>query len=78
MRAKFTQLPNSVALEYDNIHGVRIRREFFVSGRYVYEGGLTSRHQVCSRLLTRGETLLAEGDLLKQIRTEWKKFRSNQ
>ena len=46
MRAKFTQLPNSVALEYDNIYGVRIRREFF--------------------------------DLLKQIRTEWKKFRSNQ
>lgn len=78
MRAKFTRLPTSVLLEYDNLYGERVKREFFVSGRYVYEGIRLGRVQACEGLQTRGPTLVAEEDLLAQIRKEWKKFRSNQ
>ena len=69
----------SLTIEYENEFDIHEVRTFVVRGRYVYElfGFNGGEQQVCDRLSSRGETLMATDETLTDvIRREYKAMRA--
>lgn len=67
---------SNVVLSYTTATGERVTRTFCSYGKYVHERNARGNlRQVCDRLYTTGPTLRESGDLLEQIRREWRAAR---